>query len=1301
MTPERWQRVKEVFLSAIDEGPEAREAFVRVAAGDDAELCAEVLALLLRDSEETDFESPLSLVPASEMKQEDPARTMPVVVPEERIGSYQLLEIIGSGGMGTVYRACDSRRGQFVALKTLSRTGAATLYRFKQEFRTFADLNHPNLVSLYELVSDGHRWAFTMELVKGRHFLNYLAHAAETSAPGAVARLDCLHDVFAQLASGVAALHAAGKLHRDIKPSNVLVTPERRVVVLDFGLGAELDPIGVHLTTDEHRWGSIAYMSPEHASRGALSVASDWYSVGVMLFEALTGRLPFEGSPLEILDAKRTREADPPSAFDSNLPPELSALCVELLRRDPTERPPASSILARLGARLEPARLAGARPRRSRDVPFVGRQAELAALRDAYRTLQNRVPVVTYIHGDSGAGKSALVQRFLDEIASDGAPPVILTGRCHEQESVPFKALDSLVDSIARYLRHLPVIEIHAVLPRDIRALARLFPVFWQLPAVSDAPAVGASVVDPQELRRRAALALRELLARLGDRHPLVLFIDDLHWGDMDSASLLTDILTPPDPPVLLGIGCYRTEDAAASPFFQYLREARTRTPGAYEERQVPLRRLLPDETRELTYQLLETRNARADRIADAVVRESAGRPFLVYELIEHVKASADGVDSPQTLTLDEVLWRRVERLPEGGRRLLELVAVAGRPIETRLACQAAGVTGDERSVLSALRVGRFIRGATAGASEWIETYHDRVRESVLDHLSPAAIGEHHSRLAKTFSASRRVDPEVLAFHLDHAGEHEEAATYYAQAAAAAADALAFDHAAALFRRTLDVKAWSVAERCALRTRLGNALSNAGRGADAAAEYLLAAGDAGGADGLELQRRAALELLTSGHVDQGLAALGPVMKSVGTRLASAPWRALVSLLARRLQLRLRGIGFVERSEASIDAAQLQRIDIGWSVVVGLSVIDPIRGADFQTRSLLLALRAGEPFRVARALAVEAGHVASSGANSRAQMILGEAERLAARLRHPYADGIVELARGTVAYFGERWNDAFRSCRDAAAAFREHCTGTTWEIDTATAFSLWSLTKMGEIAELNRTCPSLLKEAHERGDLYAEANLGTQIMALVRLAAHDADGAREQLERVMQLWSQNGYHVQHHDALLAFVPLELYCGKPERAWKRIQEEWSAFRWSLLSHVQDLRIEMLLLRAYCALAMSTTARNPEEFLAVAARDARRLRRERLPWTVALADYIAGTIAFSRGDRATSRDLLLAAVSGFDDVDAHLYAAATRLRAASVIGGDDGDVLRNAADSWFAQQTVKRPDRMTAAFAPGFPE
>jgi serine/threonine protein kinase len=1337
MTPERWELIKTILAEAIEMEPGARKEYVRQASAGDPDLFAEVVSLLDADSEKTLLDNPILAITdqpdsfVNSSRPDAPGTQRPhrwvgedeSALPGERsthssltalkalsaaylqpssaersgarFGSYRLLEPIGEGGMGVVYRAYDETRKRLVALKTLQRMHPAALYRFKREFRSFAELSHPNLVALYELLSDNGRWCFTMELVDGPLLMPYLTSG---DAGDDNARLERLRDAFAQLADGVAALHAADKLHRDIKPNNVLVTADRRVVLVDFGLGADLDDRGMYQSTDLNVLGTVPYMSPEQAAGRAISGASDWYSVGVMLYQALTGRLPFVGTTIEVLTAKLEREPRAPGDLALHVPEDLNDLCVDLLRRHPGQRPTGSDVLRRLG-RPRQRRPATAGSDYPHDVPFVGRISELTLLREAYATMRRGSPVIAYVHGTSGTGKSTLVQRFLDEASTD-PEAVILTGRCYEQESVPFKALDSLVDSLAHHLRRLSALDVQAVMPRDVRPLARVFPVLWQIPAIADAPVVGGTLGDPQELRRRAAAALRELLARLGDRRRLILAIDDLQWGDLDSATLLTDILTPPDPPVFLGILCYRTEDVSATPFFGYLHESRSRTHASHEEREVVVDRLAPSDTRDLTSRLLPSTTPDADALTESIVRESAGRPFLVYELVEHARTSMEGVAAARPLTLDQALQHRIERLPDEPRRLLEIVAVAGRPIGTLDACRAAGLTSDDRSVLPGLRAGRLIRGTLIGSHDSIEAYHDRVRECVLAHLPSSVRRHHHRRLAEILSASSTVDCEGLAVHLEGAGEAEQAAEYYARAASTAAEALAFDHSALLYRRALALKGWNQAEGCALRTRMADALSNAGRGAEAAKAYLTAAADAEPALRLELRRRAALQLLTSGHVDEGLECLGPVLKSVGTRLAGAPWRALLSLLLRRLQLRIRGTGFRERSETAIDPAELQRIDVGWSAVVGLSIIDPIRGADFQTRSLLLALRAGEPFRIARALAVEAGHLSSSGAIGRATMILDHAEQLAARLAQPYAVGITEMARATVAYFAERWPEALQFSKQAAATFRQQCTGATWEIDTATAFSLWSLAKMGEVGELNRISPGLLKEAYERGDLYAIANLSTQIMAMVRLAGGDPEGARDELNRVMQQWTQNGYHVQHHDALLAFVPLELYCENPWAAWNRVQAEWSAFRWSLLSHVQDLRIEMLQLRAYCALAMAATSMTPERFLSVAVKDAARLRRERLPWTVALAQYIEGAVAIRRGDHTTGCEKLAAAVRSFDDIHAHLHAAATRWQLADIVGGPEGQDMRGSAERWFDGQGVAQAERMAAAYAPGLP-
>ena len=285
---------------------------------------------------------------------------------------FRIRRRLGSGGMGVVYEAHDRETDKVVALKALTRTEAAHISRFKNEFRSLADVSHPNLVSLYEFMSDGQYWFFTMELVQGVNFLEYVrpgyrARRSQTSVKDTLQRtsvntkvddieeyeaetqqldslrlassggsssgtssadnrplrqssidtrlakakldLDFLNNATRQLAEGLHGLHETGKLHRDIKPSNVLVTKEGRVVILDFGLVAEVAGKGLHESVNLA--GTPDYMSPEQGAQLPISRASDWYSVGVMLYQALVGRLPFSGKFFEVMMDKQN--IDPPA----------------------------------------------------------------------------------------------------------------------------------------------------------------------------------------------------------------------------------------------------------------------------------------------------------------------------------------------------------------------------------------------------------------------------------------------------------------------------------------------------------------------------------------------------------------------------------------------------------------------------------------------------------------------------------------------------------------------------------------------------------------------------------------------------------------------------------------------------------------------------------------------------------------------------------------------------------------------------------------------------------------------------
>ena len=194
-----------------------------------------------------------------------------------------------------------------------------SLFTFKREFRTLSEVVHPNLVSPYELVAEGDQWYFTMELVPGRDLLDWVRDGRDVDAviarnpvPALAELVDegRLRRALRQVAIGVSALHALGLLHRDLKPSNVLVRATGHVSILDFGLTVDLLE---RLSTQEHTAGTLAYMAPEQMGGEPLGAPSDWYAIGIMLYEALTGRMPFGNNMRQVLFAKMSGTFTPPN----------------------------------------------------------------------------------------------------------------------------------------------------------------------------------------------------------------------------------------------------------------------------------------------------------------------------------------------------------------------------------------------------------------------------------------------------------------------------------------------------------------------------------------------------------------------------------------------------------------------------------------------------------------------------------------------------------------------------------------------------------------------------------------------------------------------------------------------------------------------------------------------------------------------------------------------------------------------------------------------------------------------------
>ena len=1268
-------------------------------------------------------------------------------------GRFLIQQKLGSGAFGDVFRAWDQKLEATVALKTLHRADPAAIYHFKNEFRSLADVTHPNLVQLYELQSEDQRWFFTMELVEGLDFIEYAGttgvELSDTTQvhplPVPVVRHDFvrLRAALRQLAEGLCALHRAGKLHCDIKPTNLRVTADGRLVLLDFGLVYDLRSPMFQTMVGEVR-GTPAYMSPEQAVGRDVAEASDWYAVGGVLYEALTGELPFSGSALEVLKLKQVADGPSPRKAVPYLPDDLVELCESLLAREPSKRPTGEQILERLGGGWIGLPELGT-VHRARH--FVGRELELAALEEAFELSQQGAAVAVFVGGASGMGKTELVGRFADRVRQSEATPVVLAGRCYERESVPFKGLDALIDTLSRYLKQLSHDQAAALMPPGVQALARLFPALRRVEAVAAAPVL--EIQDEREQRRQARAALRQLFTQLTARSPVVLVVDDLQWGDLDSAEMLADLLAPPAPPPLLLIGCFR-DQGTGGPVLQQLLSGQSADVPVVRETEVG--ELWFSEACELGLKLLGHRRTPALGLARAIAHESGGSPFFIGELVRYVRSELGYVGggavgnaedlAPSGLSLENLIRSRLGRLPAGARRLLELVALAGRPLALDTAVAAAGLKGSTRGgqtedwsqmAVKLLLAGNLLRMRGTPGRE-LETSHDRIRETVLAGIERHRQSRLHGRLARALEASAPVDPETLTLHYQAAGESGRAAELAAVAARQACDTLAFDRAVRLYRLALELlpSRTDATSRRRLQIELGDALVNAGRRPEAGRAYLAASAASDGREALELQRRACEQQFFGGDFDGCKQSLETVLASIGLAVPRGSLQAAGSYVIRRWLLWLarrrparpetggqRNIP-PEAGQQSVPPEAGQRDndeEADWrldvlSTAVIVSMRNPLRTLDFQVRYQLLATRLGNPHHQLHCLVIEAAMSAVRGAGRRrrtAERVVA-AHDLAERIGSAGALAEATWAAGFAALFESRVIAASELLERAEHLWRRGGSDSFWAASRVSVLRIFALTLRGRLRDVLARMPGMLKDLAEKGNLYDETDLRSRAAWFARLAADQPEKAAKAVHRAQALlerqvtsglWSYSGVHRLQYFHLLGRVEIALYRGRGLEAWEILRGRWRSLERSLHFRVQLLRAEALGLRCRAATAGAAqcdeASKTRHDLLRVAKSSCRRLEAENLGWARAQAGVARAAAAALDGRTESAVARLKTAETGFDDAGFELHAVVCRRRRGQLLD-TGGESLIAGADVWMQRQGIVRPRRMARVLAPG---
>ncbi len=1005
---------------------------------------------------------------------------------------FEILRQLGAGGMGAVYEAEDRLRGIRVALKVMSAPGPSALVRFKQEFRAVADLRHPNLARLYDLVGEGGRWYFTMELVEGQTLDRWVADpSAASEAAGApsiasgtptwgsltfsftegehavtaeprdlpgdaavagvrpaqaapACDLDRLQAATAQILDTLEVLHSRGIVHRDLKPANVMVDGEGRVRLVDFGIARVAD---AGLTVGNATMGTLAYMSPEQATGRPATPASDLYSLGCVLYELVSGSLVFEGAPAVVLQAHRFEPHQPLGERVRGLPPGLAAAVDALLAKDPAARPSIAALRERLGL------AAPAAVGRAAELPFVGRAAELAAL-EAHLGPGPAGPRIAWVVGPSGVGKSALIARL-------GAGAVVLRGRCYEREALPFRAFDRLLDAAAAQLVRWPPAW-KATLREDAAALARAFPVFVGLAGQAPAPLKGPAA------REAALAAAGRVLGRMAELGPLLLVIDDLQWSDPESVDLLEALLAA-DAPLRI-VASLRPGDLAPE---HPLRRLLAREDAAALT--VSLGPLAPDDLAALAGAALGRPPAAQE--LEALRDQAGGSPFFTREL---ARAMAAGRGA--SATLDDLVDRR---LAGAEPRVLAPAAAAGGAVPLRALREASGLAPEDfNAALEALLDQAILRRVERGEPA-CDFEHDQYRQRAYAALDDAERREAHLGLAQALEWSGSEDVEALYRHWRLGGEGRQALRYGLLAAEAAADQLAYERAVALYGELvpLGADAAALARRALISESVGRWRETAARYGEAA-DAAEAAGDQAAAD--RLRARRACSLLKIGEVAEGVAQfealLGAPLRMISpplvmaARAGSVALRvALLGLVPARLRLR------------TPSEADLTRLELYRNLLDGLAALTPPGLWEYILQALLLARRLDSPrarlLDAAAALIVRVGmspDPATRGRWERAS--LGFAEGL----EDPSIAADVLTMRGAAATLVGA-PEAVALLEDSVRRYRELGPGQHWLMSEGAVFLMMALLARGELGRCEALAARMATNNDDLLSFYTNAN----------------------------------------------------------------------------------------------------------------------------------------------------------------------------------------------------------------------
>jgi predicted ATPase len=713
---------------------------------------------------------------------------------------YRIDATLGEGGMGVVYRAHDTMLDRPVAVKVLSPhlagDGAERLLR---EARSVAKLDHPHIVSVYDAGEVDGQPFIAMQLVSGTN-LREMKPSIERAV-----------DVARQVCLALDHAHSKGIIHRDIKPENIMLTDGDVVKVMDFGLARSEGR--TRLTQAGYLLGTVAYMAPEQVLGGETDARSDLYSLGCVLYELTTGRLPFTGDdPISIISQHLQVPPVAPHWHNPNVSPELEGIILKLMAKDPGER---YGSAAELIAALDSLATAIEQPGEAVPVPtglllgtvlrtrMVGRDVELRELKSSVELAASGHGQVALVEGEPGIGKTRLVQeaQVYARLRGFGA----LVGHCYEQETAaPYLPFIELFQS---RFREMDPTALRQELGANAPEFVKLIPeVRESLPELEPSPPL-----EPVQERLRLFASVARQLVTLSRKSPLVLILEDLHWADAASLSLLQHLARALKGERVLIIGTYRdVEVDRKHPLGGVLREMNRER--LYNL--VNLRRLPREGVAGMIKSMFEVPQV-SDELLEALYTETEGNPFFVEEVLKALveegaifrkngdweRKNIAEIQVPKSIR--EVIERRLERVSEESQQVLSLAAVIGKHFGFEILQTVAEMSEEvlDRALEEAIQAQLVREDRGAGGIEY-DFAHALIREVLYERLTMRRRMTLHQKVGTMLEQqfAGRIDAVVedLAHHFaqsPHGANLEKAIRYSLEAAQKSMRLFAYEEA--------------------------------------------------------------------------------------------------------------------------------------------------------------------------------------------------------------------------------------------------------------------------------------------------------------------------------------------------------------------------------------------------------------------------------------------------------------------------------------------------------------------------